>query len=347
MLENGELARYPHSTKPPGSLLFYMMTERGSRLFKGVLHPGNRQSRFETFISLTWPLIASLAIIFIFYLGLDISKESEAMIPPIFYLFLPNVILINLHLDQCLYPVLSALCVFLLIHSLVRSGALLSILAGMALYVSMYFSYSLLALTFFAAVFALFHLIIRPEIEADAPSLKERGFKYLKVIALWACGYFILYFCFLIIFGYEALTDCLHAMAAHQAWKGQVWSMKTMAHYGLVNLLEFFCWTGIPVAMLYFKDTAETVADLFRRKWSIHTAFSLAFFLTLMAMAFLGKTAGETARLWIFMSPFLVMLASRQALKLSSESKARLMLYFLLALQLATTLVIKAFQDFI
>jgi hypothetical protein len=67
--------------------------------------------------------------------------------------------------------------------------------------------------------------------------------------------------------------------------------------------------------------------------------------LTLAGLAVLGTTAGESARLWIFLVPLVAVCAARQLHRLPEAIRSRALAAVLL-LQGGTTLVIKRCQDF-
>ena len=77
LLENGNLARYPHATKPPGQLIFYMFVERLSSLF-GFFLPQNDLPRLTSFASFLFPVLTYLSVIPLFFY----PEASQTTVPP-------------------------------------------------------------------------------------------------------------------------------------------------------------------------------------------------------------------------------------------------------------------------
>jgi hypothetical protein len=336
------LRHYPHSTKPPGPLAVYMAAERMSRLFEGLISEKDALQRLASFCSFLWPLLACLAILPLFYLGRMFLSDSDALVPPLLYLVLPSFGLMILCLDQCFYPILSVLCLFLIVHSMVRRSILSAFAAGSMMYLSLFFSYSLTSLPFFGAVFVLLELM-RARMAQDGKSFKEISLPLLKVVALWGIGFVVAYALFLIVLRFELFSSWWRAMEFHEQWKKIDWTLGTTVYYGLIDLLELFMWIGIPVSLLFLKDVFDSLTEAVRRKTTLQGTFALSIFITMMVMAFFGRTAGEVARLWIYMMPFIVLIAARQVLRFSSS--CRMVGACLLILQSLTILTFKAFQD--
>ena len=76
----------------------------------------------------------------------------------------------------------------------------------------------------------------------------------------------------------------------------------------------------------------------------VQTIPSLAL-LALMVLAVFGRTGPEAARIWMFMTPFVCLVAAGTLAKLPA-AKARIVVPLVLGLQGVTVIMIKVFQDF-
>ena len=109
----GKLGQFPRS-KPPGTLLFYVLTERVSRLVIPHTYDERvRSDRFVSFLSMTWPFVAALAVLPLYWLATLLADQAGARMAVGLFLVLPSFNLITLHTDQVLYPFLF-LCVLAL-----------------------------------------------------------------------------------------------------------------------------------------------------------------------------------------------------------------------------------------
>ena len=81
-----------------------------------------------------------------------------------------------------------------------------------------------------------------------------------------------------------------------------------------------------------------------RRSWSDFLTVSLA--VAILCTDFLGRTRGEIARLWLFVVPFMCLIAVTYVYRLFKPVKANLVFVLILFLEMATTYLTKVRQDF-
>ena len=139
--------------------------------------------------------------------------------------------------------------------------------------------------------------------------------------------------------GYDALAQFRFGMAAHQAFKFPQWGFGHTLYFGALNLVEFALWCGPALALL-------CAAQLHRacRSWPPGTMADLlvlALAIALAGLVLFGRTAAETARLWLFLLPLVAIAGARYLGEIAPGRGAG----FLLMLQLVTVLVLKKFQD--
>ena len=309
---NGELRKYPNITKPPGQILFYMATEKIA---------GNNFFKLASFL---YPLLAYLVIIPLYYLVRLFLPPDKAILAPIFYLFVPNVTLMTMHLEQFWYPLLAVLSVYLFLRALYKKKIIFALLAGLVFYIGLYFSFSLIALLPF-----LF-LILIIKFFTD----KNRNIIFnIYLIFLFCLGFIILYFIFNILFNYNAIEVYSTAMLYHQQWKFFSWGIKAIGYYGFLNIIEFCFWVGFPLIALFVLSVNDK------------RIFSIVLLKTIILLAFFSKTALEVGRLWMFLVPFLIVGAVFGFEKIFAKQKNQGVV-IIIALQLITILGIKIFQDF-
>lgn len=344
MIEAGELTRYPNATKPPGQLLFYMVTERMSCLMPGEIY--TPIGRLATFASLLWPLICYLPVVPLYFLSRLCLEPRQAYIPCVLFLCLPSVTLITMHLDQCLYPTLAVTMIALAAYGIRLGKPILLLCAGMITSVAVFVSFALVALVPFAALMVASN-VFRPFGLAQAGQARSRR-QLLVDAALHLVWYLvgialvegILY----LALGYNAAENYRFAMSIHQGFKIKVWNLWTAVSMGGLNLFEFAVWSGGAVVLL-------AAANIVKPRGGSHAlegvvgSVIMSFCIVLFALAFMSKTAGETARLWLFLTPLLVLLSARGLVILFGE-RPWLAVAVVAALQTANTFGIKAWQDF-
>lgn len=106
--------------------------------------------------------------------------------------------------------------------------------------------------------------------------------------------------------------------------------------------MEFALSIGIPVTALVLLHWTRASRRIWRGSWKPVDALGLSTAVTLLLLAFLGKTVAETARLWLFLVPLLVVFAGSEV-SLRLRWNRPVVLYGLLFLQLGSTLVLKMF----
>lgn len=335
-LEENESFRFLN-TKPPGQLLFYMLTQKISNLYNPETKPMTKYVRLATFATYTYPLLTYLAIIPLFYLCQLYMKKKHAILPCILYLFVPSVTLITLHLDQVLYPTLFVLFLYLIMYSCNKNIFIFSILSGTVAYLALYVSFSLLPCIPLALMFAGVHYY--------SSSKNNKLIRFLKVLAGFIVGMLILVITFKLLLNYNPFLRYLNAMAYHQAWKAWEPGIEDMVLYGFLNYIEFACWIGLPMAVFYLANVGRTVGEIVKKRLNIMNLYSLSLVFIFVLLGFFGKTKGEVHRLWIFTVPLICIFACHELFH-RFKNKPNWVFGFLLTMQFITTLLIKRYQDF-
>ena len=330
LLDSGELSSFPHTTRPPGQLLFLMGVDRLAGLLDPVTE--DRALRLARLAAWIFPLFSYLVLIPLFYLCRLYMDEMGAWITVLLYLLVPSTALITLHLDQCLFPLVAWSCAGLYAWGLRRGwwGAALG--AGLLFYLGLFLSFGLAAL---GGVLGVLHLQVA----------REAGRSLWRTAALAGAGFLGLALIFWGCFDYDLLQRYSRAMDAHQHFKGVQWGVGQILYCALLNLVEFGVWCGLPLVLLC---AAQLRAVWSRRggwNWGAEEAWALALVLTLGGLALFGRTAGETARLWIFLLPLVLVAAAQCLARMVAPVRERAVV-LVVVLQLVTVVVLKRCQDF-
>ncbi len=245
---------------------------------------------------------------------------------------MPSTALITLHADQFLYPLYSALFIFLFTKSFQHNLANYALLSGIVLYLATYTSFALLA---------LFPILVLLSL-ASKNRLHIRSWQYtLVALSSFLATAWIFYFAL----DYNPIARYFQAIAAHQEWKVETWTIGKGFYFGFLNLLEYGIWCGLPVAILCGSDLSHSISKIRTRRWNTGDKLSFTFLSVLVLLLIFGKTAAEAGRLWMFLLPLVLVCSSRTLIRISGKHLEKATLA-LVTVQMITILVLKKSQDF-
>jgi len=325
-------------TKAPGSLLFFMTTQRISGWFGPTGTVGERFRTFVTFASYVYPLICYLALIPLFWLSASLLDEESRWLPCVLYILLPNVALMTLHLDQVLYPTLFLSLLALVASSYERGSWRLSLLAGITAFLALFFSLALLAAGALAAIFVtLRELQGKRRLLTTVDGAKWLGAFAAGMAGSWLLGLFAL--------GYDPVERYRSALAAHVSFKAWEGGIGPTLYWAASNWLEFAFWIGCPIALLFLFQLPRAARENLGGRSGPADSFAVAVACTLLLLGLFGRTQGEVARLWLFLGGPVGIVVGR-AIADRFRPRLRPVLVAVVALQWVTILLIKRFQDF-
>jgi hypothetical protein len=290
-VRSGRLGSYAQ-TKPPGTLLVYMATERVSGI---ICASGERRlACMQTFAAWTWSFFSCLVIVPLFHLARRWGSESIGGLSCLLYMATPTVNIFTLHLDQVLFPLLSVSIVGCIALALDSGRRRFAVVAGCLLYFAVFCSFGLALIAPLAVV---------PFIEAWSRGMPSRA--WARPILYAGIG---LIACALIArvgFSYELFVRYGAARAAALAWRGWDDSLDTLLRASLTNLVEFSIWTGLALALAIVCVSSIACERIWSRT-RIEPALWLGPVLSLTVLAILltTKTKTESSRLWLFLVPF-------------------------------------------
>jgi hypothetical protein len=342
LILNHSLPHYPNATKPPGQLLFYMVNERGARFL-----PGEWDSPLEklaTFMALLWPILASLPVIFIYLLSREVHEKSESsIIASLLYIFTPALILIPLHLDQSLYPLLFVFTLFIFVCGIRRKNLFLIFISGLVTGITMFVSFSLIAIPFYILIVLMIKIgaILLSKKQSPASMIRES----IQIALVYVLGVFLLEASLFFNLSYNVIENYQFVMSNHFSSKIQVWSLQTTLAMGGLNVLEYALWTGVPLFGLTIIYGFRSFKKIMTGNSDLSLIMGVATLILFFVLAFFGKTVAETARLWIFLTPLVVIFSAKEIVNMFRERTWNTVT-FLIVLQMITTFSLKMWQDF-
>jgi hypothetical protein len=274
--------------------------------------------------------IGGLAIIPLYLLGKWLASPTAGFFAALSFLLLPAFALFSVSVDQ-MYPLVTAvgLCGVWRGMQLMESKspwALLWLgLTGIWLGVGLFFNMGLIVAFALCGLFALFMgCTLRCSIRRILPGA-----------ILFICGALLVPLLLYIILGYNLwavflasnhLRNSLYYGA--RSYSASLWS----------NLLNFFLFCGLPVVLLWIWHIREIASKNYR---TIAIAFLAAFIITLLLVDVTGRVRGETARMWMFLTPPVLIGAS--VMLANVWRKSRPVAIYLIGLQLAQLVVFQYF----
>jgi len=340
------LPAYPNSTKPPGQLLFYMLNERLARFLPGAWD--SELQRLATFMTIFWPVLACLPVIFIYILSKELHEKNETfIIASLLYIFIPSVTLIPLHLDQCLYPLLFIFTLVIFVFGIKKNSLPLLFISGFVTGMAMFISFSFIAIPLYILLILIIKtwaaLLSKEQPSSFNPFQTIR--ENFKMGLAYTLGFFFLEACLFLNLGYNVVESYQFVMSNHFSSKIQVWSPQITLAVGALNVLEYSLWTSVPLFGLMVIYGIRSFKKLMTGNFDILLIMGAAAPILFFVLALFGRIAGETARLWIFLTPLTVIFSAKEIVNTFRERTWNTVT-FLILLQMITAFSLKMWQDF-
>ena len=336
------------STKPPGLVGLYILLERISFAVNPSPLAHERFFRLTRLIAWIFPFVSMLVIYPLSSLGKWFLGEKNAIIPALLYLCLPNVLLIQLYMDQTLYPLLFVLVIWLIVIAVDKNAILYSVMTGLLLYLSIFVSFSLIPALFIAFLLVGMHgLFAWTGCSASISKVSMTAgnlWGYIRLGLGVLLGMGVLYLLFQTLLGYNVLERYSNAIAIHRELKNYDTGLGGLLPAALLNNGDYGVWTGTSILVLSMLAIFGSLVRIFKKSLSDFDWLSLSFLATYAAINIAGQTGGETGRLWIFLSPVFVLLAAEQAPMIFKKRESGV--YMVIILQLITVVLTLKFQDF-
>ncbi len=334
----GKFAR----SKPPGLSLIYIASDRISQAINQGKTYYERGARLLTFISVTWPFIAYLVLIPLFYFTKRIIDAETAKIACLFYSIVPSVNLIILHTDQAFFPLFFMTLLAASAVAFSKKKPLLAAPIGVLTYLIIFCSFGLVFTAPFVMALLYALSLDKQTGKPDIPYLT-------KSLLYYALGFLAADIFFRLTLNYDILVRYTTAVHHHREWKYWSWAPKEMLGAGLTNITEYILLVGIPMiglaVMNSLRHTKTTLKNCLTFKWFAYKdILSLLTILIILFLCFFGQTRGESSRLFLFLVPLVCILAA-------NETKQRFntknwFIPLCITLQVGTAILIKLYQDF-
>jgi hypothetical protein len=246
------------------------------------------------------------------------------------FLLLPAFALFSVSVDQ-MYPLVTAagLCGvwrgMRLMESRSPQAFVWLALTGIWLGIGLFFNMGLIVAIALCGLFALFlGYTLRCSIQQMLPGA-----------VVFFCGVLLVPLLLYILFRYNLWSVFLTSNRLRnslyydsRSYSASLWN----------NLLDFFVFCGIPVVLLWIGHIRQIISRNYR---TIAMAFLAAFLITVFLVDITGRVRGETARMWMFLTP--PILAGAGVMLAEVWRKSRPLVFWFLCLQLAQLVIFQYF----
>ncbi len=329
-------------SKPPGLSLLYVTSEKLSQLFLAAKSYQERLKRLLTFMAVTWPFIAYLVLIPLFYFTKRVTDTDTAKLACLFYSIVPSINLMILHTDQTFFPLFLMTLLAISATLFSKKTPLWAVLPGILTYLIIYFSFGLL----FSIPFVL-ALLYTTCFDSKTKSLAV--LRLFKSLTYYTIGLLLTDLLFKVTLNYDILFRYTSALQNHSETRQWEWTMAIISEAGLTNIIEYVLFVGIPISTLAFikslKHIKTTVKQCLCLKYVTYD--SLLPVLTLFIFLFLcffSQTRSEGARLFLFLVPLVCILAAKETKHHFNTTPWLIPLC--IGLQVGTSIILKLYQDF-
>ena len=283
-------------SKPPGQLLFYMVSVRLfralglERVSAHVVEPlgffsDSAYAAFGPFATLLFVTLSCLPVFLLPRLGAVFAGPTTGQHLCLAFVLMPATNLITMHMDQVLYPLLLAGVLYTVGLGLQQHPGY-ALAAALFTYVAIYVSFSLVFLLPTIGLLLLGH----------ATSGDHARRTVIRVSAIFAVGVAASAALFYLVLNFQPVSAYTRALAHHRAWMDidGIVGVRGTIH----NFYEFSVWVGIPGVLLYVANWYR-VAAAPRAEFQSLSILVLVYPFLLLGVSVLGASEHEIGRLWL------------------------------------------------
>jgi hypothetical protein len=340
------------TTKPPGLMAFYIGLEHLVNGYPSGFDNAARYARLSSVIVWLFPLLAAGTAVTLWAFARRLTGDALSLVVPVstvLYVLTPSIALFTFFADQAIYPGVFLLGIWFTVR-VIRGGSLLrALLLGVALYAAAFFSFTMLPLYAFAALYLLLH------------NWKEQTTRRVQRVLLTGLGItagtLSMYFIGRTLLNYDFLPHFQRMASINHNFDfylrvGQQLPagpeslsvrLAQIARAAWVNSLDYAAAVGFPIYILFAVQAVRRLRALGKPQLPPADLVLLSLLASFLVLNLAGTAQGEVPRLWLFWLPMVVLLA---AFELEPHLRQRPRLLLLLGgAQLITLMLTFHFQD--
>ncbi len=322
-----------HATgHPPGAILFFVaMNQLGNIFFffhpfVSRLHPGHADIRLiwntlsigertgALLGTVLIPLLSSASIIPIYFIAKRLYSIPTAIRAVFLYCVVPSIILF-IPISDVFFPLLPLIALWFLLIGMQDNHNKSYVFSGLTMFAGLFFSMSLLPLLFIFVMLMFYHAIEKNKLDLSI---------LFKQALLFGIGFLVLPILLLIFFGFNSVDVARTLMSGlPKGRQYQIWVF--------YNLYDFFVFSGISYFVLFVWMFIKKTKDY------LFIGFTLMLFLLDIS----GSVRGETGRIWLPFTSFMVIFLA--AFITRNRKFSGNIFLLILALQIIQILVMQEF----
>lgn len=271
-------------------------------------------------------LIASLTVIPLYLLAREMYNREVSLTVSALYMLMPSMILFMPGFDV-VFPLFTVTGIYFLYRGMKSQRYSYFFIAGVIISIGLFFSLNQIVTLLFMGLFYLFYLLgsarcgHQEQKESSKRLFRHMGLSFFSLIG----GIMTMLLIYRLLLGLN-LVQILNICRINNLIFN-VDSGRTYSKWIIFNLVEFSLFIGVAVSIFLAYKSFCQIRRFTRDKnfWSLEPLW-LSFILVLAALNFSGQNLGEIARLWIFLMPVGVLLASNTLVELNHLRRNTLLL---------------------
>lgn len=301
-------------THPPGGAIFLWIA---SKLFDYDL------------VTASFAIIVfgALILIPIYLLAKQLYGEKVGRYALILCLATPNLILFSATCMDIVFSTFMVWSIYLYFHSLRTRSVFYGVLTGASIAASMLMNFTTTTLGIYFIVLAIIAYLRNRPLSSQDTFLDVK--LHLKMLLI-SGGVFMLIYILLYLGPRYSIVDNLRVATARD--RGMMGTgYETFERYiflSIANPMAYFIFVGFPSITLWLREVMKTIQEAFRR---VHfDSFLIAYIVTFVIIIFSTLYTLEVERIWMFMSPFILIPAGKH-LAAYIEARGSFQLFYITA----------------
>ena len=324
---------------PPGGFVYVWLWRKGFECVPGLAHAVAHFFRTYNCADLRFveledaqiasalaqmviPLFSGLPVVPLYLLGKRLAGSRAGFRAAALYVVVPSLTQFTMRWDQ-LYPLFLCLSLYWLQRGLEERRPGLSFLAGLSASVASFTSFGNVTILPALGLYGLVHLASQGH--SRRQEWLRRTWLGWTLLALGAASVWLVYQAIYGVSFWDVFSTAMqthfHLGRSYQVWVGY-------------NLYDFLTFLGVPVAVLFVAESAQSWRLAVRTRLAISPQAipALAVSATILALDLAGVARGEVGRMWLLWMPAACLVAALGLARRRGRSSYSLVLA-LLALQ--------------
>lgn len=279
------------------------------RIVGWSLYPGYTNAELASaWLGILMPLWGVLVILPLYWLGREFFSDQTARWSSLWWTLVPSFLMFTPN-PTPIYAFIGLSVLGLLLKGMRDQQSLWILLAGIIMSLGTFLHFSTLPIIFLAGLFVISH-------EIAENSIKNINWVRLIKRGLWfSIGLITLWLAYLMVSGVFVWEVFSQSINEHLSLD------RPYIPWLILHLNDFFMFSGWTFSILagfgFWRIIRQNRAD---NHYIPSITLTVSVVITLLMMNFSGTTQGESGRIWLFLSPFLLLMASDYIVKTTGNN---------------------------